>query len=225
MIAKAQLVEIRWLHEHQTAEPTGNDKATVDVQFNPETLKLTYTNQNAGGDQPGGSSKQFVGSGTSKLSVDLLFDTSVDGTDVRKQTQKVAHYIKAKAEEPAGSNKRVPPGVSFEWGSFVFPGVVDSMSETLDYFSEDGHPLRSTVSLGITRQEIEFYPKGKDGAYGGPGAPGSQPLDESLEGDSVRSVAARNNRGDDWKRIARANDIDNPLRVPPGRLLDTRRRV
>ena len=38
-------------------------------------------------------------------------------------------------------------GCRFEWGSFIFQGVVDSMDETLDYFSEEGVPLRATVSL------------------------------------------------------------------------------
>ena len=224
MIAKALLVEIKWSEKQQTAEPTGNKEATVEVQFNPETLKLTYANQNAGGDQPAGSSKQFVGSGTSKLSVDLLFDTTNDGSDVRKKTEKGAYYIKAQ-NTPNSEGKRVPPGVSFEWGSFVFRGVVDSMSETIDYFSEDGVPLRSTVSLGITRQEIEFFPKRAADIRFRDGTPGTRPLDQALEGDSVRSVAARNGRGDDWKGIADANDIDNPLQLPPGQMLDTGRRA
>ena len=34
------------------------------MQFNPETLTVTYTNQSAGGDQRGGSALQFVGKGT-----------------------------------------------------------------------------------------------------------------------------------------------------------------
>src|SRR3954464_12874124 len=132
MLQKARLVEIRWDAQQQKAEPVDGGRV-VEVQFNPENLKVTFANENRGGDQPGGSSRQFVGSGTSKLSVDLLFDTTDTGADVRRRTEEVAFFIEAKAE-PGDKSRRVPPGLRFEWGSFVFQGVVDQLSETLDYF-------------------------------------------------------------------------------------------
>src|SRR5262245_54288866 len=109
MLAKAQLVEIKWDAKQQTAKKV-NGQNDVQVQFNPQTLKLTYANENKGGDQPGGSTKQFVGSGTSKLAAELLFDTTDSGSDVRKQTQRVAYFIQAQPQSNK-KNVRVPPGI------------------------------------------------------------------------------------------------------------------
>lgn len=223
MLAKAKLVEIKWDAEQKTAEPVDDGKV-VETQFNPATLKLTFANQNRGGDQPGGSSKQFVGSGTSKLMVELLFDTSETGGDVRKQTEKVAFFITAKPDPNKSNNTRVPPGVRFEWGSFIFQGVVDSLEETLDYFSEEGLPLRASLTLNIARQAIEFVfgQAGQPSGAGAPGAvPGTKPLQPARAGDSIQSLAGRNGRGGDWQAIAAANGIEDPLRLSPGALVDT----
>jgi Contractile injection system tube protein len=85
MLSKAKLVEIKWDDMRKDAVK-GDPSRDVEVHFNPQSLKVSYANENKGGDQPGGSSKQFVGSGTSKLAVELVFDTSQSGQDVRKVT-------------------------------------------------------------------------------------------------------------------------------------------
>src|SRR6266702_4687760 len=50
------------------------------VQFNPETLKVSFANQIAtpsgAGDQSGTPARQFVGAGTTKLSLQLWFDVN-----------------------------------------------------------------------------------------------------------------------------------------------------
>lgn len=223
MPAKAKLVPIKWKDGQKSAEPL-TDVDPVEVQFNPQSLKINFANENKGGDQPGGSSKQFVGSGTSKMSVELLFDTTASGKDVRKQTEKVAFFIQAKPD-PKNKNKRVPPGISFEWGSFIFRGVVDSMDETLDYFSEEGVPMRATISLNITRQEIEFLfgdaaKSNGNSTAANAGSPGTSPLQAPRPGDSVQSLAGRNGNSGDWKAIASANDIDDPLRLSASALIN-----
>ena len=232
MVAKAKLVEIQWDADQRQATPVSGGK-TVDIQFNPESLKVTYANQNRGGNQPGGSGRQFVGSSTSKLSLELLFDTtevretSDNQNDVRKKTESVAYFIKPKAPQGnSRSSNRLPPGVSFEWGTFIFRGVVDSMDETLDYFSEQGVPMRATISLSIARQEIEFLfgspgqASGRGPAAAGTPPPGAAPLKPAQDGDNVQKMAGREGRSNDWKPIAAANGIDNPLRLQAGALLN-----
>src|ERR1700735_24846 len=93
-LATATFDEVYW-------DPTGKVNHTdggkkFQVQFNPQTLKLTYSNQKAGGDQPKGSSTQFVGRGVTKLSLELWFDValatvtgSTPAKDVRNLTQEV----------------------------------------------------------------------------------------------------------------------------------------
>jgi hypothetical protein len=223
MLTKAKLVEIKADSARPPEEAPGGK--SVEVQFNPQTLRLSYANQNKGGDQAAGSSAQYVGTRPSKLSVELLFDTTEDGSDVRERTKEVGYFIGAKVVRGGTVDvpPRVPPRVRFEWGTFIFRGIVDSMEETLDYFSERGIPLRATVALGLSQQEIEFNfgqpgPAAPGGA--GAGAPAREPLEPARPGDSVQQVAGRNGRSADWKAIAAANDIDDPLRLPAGALLD-----
>jgi hypothetical protein len=224
MVAKARLVEIKWDDKQKTAV-SPKDAKKVDVDFNPQTLKLSYANENKGGDQPGGSNKQFVGSGTSKLGVELVFDTTAKGIDVRERTKEVAYFVQAK-EQKDKKNTRVPPGISFEWGSFIFRGVVNAMSETLEYFSPEGVPLRATISLDISRQEIEylFGEPGKAGTATGSspsaGSPGQAPLDTARPDESIQQMAGRTGNSSDWKAIAAANNIDDPLRLPAGALIN-----
>lgn len=213
---RAKLKHIKW-DANQSQAKDGDPAKTVEVQFNPQTLKVSFSNKNAGGDQPGGSSTQFVGSGTTKLSVELLFDTTADGSDVRKKTEAVAFYIKADPESGSGSDsERVPPGVQFEWGSFIFRGIVDSMDETLDYFSEEGVPLRANISLSISRQEIEFIQSREKFKGGG----GGQPLTTAKFRDSIQKMAGDAGKSGDWKGIAAANNIDDPLRLSAGALIN-----
>ena len=75
-VAKAELREIKWVGKQVRDLPT-----RVKVQFNPETMKVALSNKKAGGDQRGGSAIQYVGKGTTKLSLDLWFDVTVPQTD------------------------------------------------------------------------------------------------------------------------------------------------
>jgi hypothetical protein len=221
---KAKLVEVKWDKKKPEPKPVPNGKV-VNVQFNPESLKVSYSNENRGGGQPGGGGGQFVGIGTSKMTVELLFDTTHTGRDVRRLTKDVAFFIepldprKRKGSKQNTSKNRVPPGIRFEWGTFLFSGVAESMEETLDYFSEEGVPLRATVSLSLTRQQVKFdLREGKGLGEGGSAqkTPDIEPIERALKNDSLQRMAGRNDRSDDWKPIAAANNIDNPRRLPPG---------
>src|SRR6185369_1270231 len=218
MLAKAKLVEIRWTGDPLQAETVpGHD---VPVQFNPQTMKLNFANEDNSGSQS--PPRQTTGSGTSKLAVELIFDTTTDGTDVRKNTEKIAYFVKAK---PGDNNRPAQPGVSCEWGSFIFRGVVKSIDETLDYFSDEGVPLRATISLSIARPNIEFIQApngaGQNRSPGQSAATGATaPLEPARANDNVQSLAARNGNSRDWKAIAAGNNIDDPLRLAPGALIN-----
>lgn len=214
-ITKAELVEIKKFSGSSDSLSQAEQANKLVVQFNPQSLKLNLSNQNTGGDQPGGSSKQFVGSGLSKLALELLFDTSATGADVRAETQKVAYFVMAQEQEKK-DDKRKPPNVRFQWGSFIFEGVIDSMDETLDYFSEQGVPLRATVSLSMSRDDIVILRGNAQSGGAGNNSGATSPLDAARPGDSIASMAARIGASADWKAIASANDIDDPLRLEAG---------
>ena len=230
-LLKAELREISWDDQQQVQE--GDPEKTVQVQFNPETLKVNFSNQKAGGDQRGGSAVQFVGAGSTKLSLDLWFDVTAplpDGSmqpdgDVRKLTEKVTYFI-TPTKVPGEEDKWIPPGVRFIWGTFLFDGVMDSLNENLEYFSEEGKPLRAGISISLSKQEIQFQfgdqtPPGN----GGENAPGTQPMQPARAGDSVQGMAARAGKPNDWKAIAAANNIENPRQLAAGALLDMSAKV
>ena len=123
----------------------------VKVHFNPASLQ--YTVSNTLKDQGSGSKKkQYVSQTTAKLTMDLVFDTTATGVDVRETTDKMAKLLK-----PHGpSGKQVPPLVEFGWGVYRFTGMVEQYKETLDFFAASGVPLRSSVNLTLSSQDVIF---------------------------------------------------------------------
>jgi hypothetical protein len=208
---------------------------TVHVQFNPETLKVSFANQiKTDGNQQGTSSTLYVGQGTTKMSVQLWFDVTaplreefeeykgVD--DVRQLTKKVAYFItptnvEVKNEKGQSETRYIPPGVRFIWGTFQFDGIMESLEESLEFFSPEGKPLRASVSLNLSQQKIEFIPP-PDPKPPGAGAPGTSPLAEAPSGSSLQKLAAGLGKAEEWQRIARNNGIENPRLLSPGQLID-----
>jgi hypothetical protein len=234
-VTKAELREL---------DPSGEEvpDSRVPVQFNPETLKVSFSNQvvppQGAGDQNGTSSIQYVGKGTTKLSVQLWFDVTsvlpqgeeaVD--DVRQLTKKVAYFITPKPTED-NPPKHIPPGVRFIWGTFQFDGIMESLEESLEFFSAEGKPLRASMTLSLSQQEIQFkirpsgaasgaQPNAADAARGTPQAPaGTRPMTPARAGSSLQQMASNRGKGGDWQAIAGANGIENPRRLAPGQLVD-----
>lgn len=241
-IVKAEIREL---------DAQGNETGKrVAVQFNPETLKLAFANQvaaPAGGggggssgaprrarDQRGSSTLQFVGKGTTKLTVQLWFDITAtvppgkeNVSDVRELTKEIVYFITSRQD-----GNQPPPGVRFLWGSFKFDGVMESLDESLEFFSNEGKPLRANLNIGLIQQGIEFVPpeaqSGNAAASGGPGTPastpGTKPLAQASSGSSLQGLAAglsgEIGAGLSWQDIASANGIENPRLLAPGQLID-----
>jgi hypothetical protein len=212
-------------------------KSKLTVQFNPETLKLSYSNQvvsptntesvaRKAVDQNGSATMQFVGKGTTKLTVQLWFDVtgpmppgSAAVTDVRTLTTKVVRLVTL-----AQGDKPVPPAVLFAWGTFQFNGIVDSVEESLEFFSSEGVPLRASINLSMAQQGVNFTPpkppKSADGATApGSGTPGTRALTLATAGQTLQGLAAAIGL-DNWQAIAAANNIDNPRLLSQGELID-----
>ncbi len=235
-LEKAQL----WELEDNFLNPKEGGKR-VSVQFNPESLKVSFANQiekpeGGAGAQKGSPTIQFVGSSTTKLALQLWFDVTqpiaesaipegaiAEGeekvTDVRKLTEQVAYFITPNEE----GKKPKPPATRFLWGSFQFDGIVESMEESLEFFSPEGKPLRASVSLNMTAQIIMFaFTKEEDKQPGTAGAarPGRKPMTQAPAGSTVQGLADGKGKGDNWQAIAAANGIENPRMLQPGQLLD-----
>jgi contractile injection system tube protein/LysM domain-containing protein len=227
-LAKAQLIEME--SDFQSEKQDGKK---VTVQFNPETLKVSFANQVApstgAGDQSGSAPMQFVGAGTTKLALQLWFDVTAqlsqaampDGAetvdDVRKLTQEVAYFI---TPQPSG-NQFIPPAVRFSWGTFLFEGIMESLEESLEFFSNEGRPLRASVSINLTKQKITQFGFGEANNPSSPNpGRGRRPLTQAAAGSTLQGLASSLGKGDNWQAIAEANGIENPRMLQPGQLID-----
>ncbi|MFL6774103.1 MAG: peptidoglycan-binding protein [Sphingomicrobium sp.] len=219
-LARAALIELK---QDLSTELPGGKK--VDVQFNPESMKVTLANQveqPKSGDQSAGTAGiQFVGAGNSKLALTLWFDVTAMAQnpldDVRRLTREVVYFMNPKPSE-RDKSKLSPPGLRFSWGSFIFDGVIEGLEESLEFFSAAGKPLRSSIALTMMQQKILVAKVAGSGVL--TGRPGQRPFAAAKQGQSLQQMANASGKGGNWQSIADANGVEDPLRMPPGKLID-----
>jgi hypothetical protein len=127
---------------------TGN---AIEVQFNPVSLNYEVSNSL---DQQNrdATRRQIVTQSNARLSLELQFDSTPTGKSVREQTLPIKRLLRPDEADTQETFDIVPPLVRFEWGSFIFSGLIESYRETLDFFSPEGVPLRAQVSIAMTHQ-------------------------------------------------------------------------
>lgn len=132
----------------RAAEVATSGGIALTVDFDPKTLSLTYTPtgtttaaaQTATGTHAKTPPQQTGQS--SALTVELTFDTTTTGGSVQEKTDQLVRLTYANEQ-----SRRV---VRFSWGSFLFFGTVQAMTQTIDFFSEAGVPLRAAVNLTLS---------------------------------------------------------------------------
>lgn len=147
----------------QNGNPTGEP---IQADFNPTSMQYSITNTAAQGSGRGRS--RAVDESTGKLTMDLVFDTTDSGDDVRNKTEKIALLMRPDAS-------RATPILLVTWGNFSFQGALDQYRETLEFFSPEGMPLRATLSLGFTTvteqnrtpDKVFAFSSGRTGSIGG----------------------------------------------------------
>jgi hypothetical protein len=227
----------------------GAGAVSMTVDFDPESIELSYTTLGAV------SGKDTTSQGTlsktapqqtgqsSTMSITLMFDTSTTNASVQDRTNPlVALTLPAQLGSEAPSR----PVVRFQWGSFVYIGTIESMTQTIDFFSDSGVPLRASVHLSL-HEVAPPSPSSGSGLGGGLGLSfganagltasaslgasaslsasatagiGTAPLTLSQSGDTMQGIAARSGGAVSWQAIATANGIDNPRLVPAGTIVD-----
>jgi len=196
----------------------------ITVHFNP--LSLVYSVENSNPPQSGPPKKvQYVAQFSGKLTMDLQFDTTDTGADVRTVTNQVAMFMQASvnataaaasAAPPSGSSNssapppKAPPVLMFQWGTYQFQGIMDSFKETIDFFSADGVALRALVSIQLSRQD-NVFDEGSN--LSGPTSAGS--IVPSSSGDSALSMATRGGDPGAQRQLGTDNGLDS-LRFTAG---------
>lgn len=221
----------------------------IPVQFNPNSLRINYSNTMAAERSTGRSASpapQYIDKSESTFSVQLIYDTTVPGpaqgefswtkesvnnnssyleqektgeathqanTDVRNLTKKITDQFIDPTKSPQSNGHSVPRKCQFEWGAFIFRGMISSYSETLDFFSPEGIPLRATVALTLKEDSFQFEQLNiaakQRAALGFSNAANSQTATAPASAAPATAAAAAGKNPKDWRDIAMLNGIED----------------
>ncbi|MFP5363471.1 MAG: LysM peptidoglycan-binding domain-containing protein, partial [Thermoleophilia bacterium] len=199
----------------------------IDCLFNPAQYAMTKVNNYQVQSVPGMSfgAPQFVGGAPREMTVELLFDVTLS-QPAKPSVRPITDALFKMMEVPAGgagSAGKAPPTVTFRWGAFEsFKAVATRLDVQFVLFRADGEPVRAWTRMDLL--QVAADPRS------GSATPAAQnPTTRAAEagstcvvcdGDSLQSLAY-DAYGDptQWRLIARANDIHDPLRLRPGRRL------
>ncbi|MEO8609186.1 MAG: hypothetical protein ABI690_14950 [Chloroflexota bacterium] len=151
----------------------------------------------------------FGNGGAQTLSLTLHFDTQAKKADVRAYTQPLWKMMMIDENgKSQRTGKGEPPPVKFEWGKLTFKAVITSMSEKFSVFTATGIPVRSTVDISLQQYLDEADVPPQILAAAGEEAAKEQKM---KQGDRIDNVA-----GTSYRKMAAANNINNPLNIPSG---------
>ncbi len=209
----------------------------IEVQFNPAEYKITDSvsfneEERRGDNEP---VVTYSGTTTSTLNVKLYFDcdemlsistlkskvqslmsltqepnpTDLMSSPILKQIDKIVELTKIDGDEHR------PPQVAFVWGALQFAGFITSATTTYTMFDKAGRPLRATVDVVMKGSNIAL-----DQRKSPLMSPDRTKARVLTEDSNIWSIAEKE-YGDvrEWRRIADANGIMNPLDIPVGKVL------
>jgi len=210
----APLTKLRITTDSQDSEP-------IIVLFNPSEYSIEDSSKWEEQERPTEKPElHYTGGERRKLSMDLFFDSYEEGQDVRQFTRQIAQLL-----EVDTTNNR-PPVCTLAWGEsssqppndadFPFEGVLESLKQQFVLFKSDGTPVRARLTVSfkqfrLPEAEAKRNPK-----------PRSFPAKTYtlVQGDTLSGIAARLwRKPEEWRRIADANQIQNPLQLTPGQVL------
>ncbi len=195
-----------------------NTSTKVTCQFNPKDLSITksvkwVTQQIAGQDVP---QTQFAGGEAQDLTVELWFDSTDTGSDVRNKYKALLTMAEIdQTKKDPKTFKGEPPQCKFQWGTYLsFTGVIKQISQSFSLFKGDGTPLRA--KLQVTFSETAQPKKGQNPTTRAE----SRKVWVVHEGQTLDWIAFQE-YGDPacWRHIAETNDLANPLDLRPGQVL------
>ena len=195
----------------------------VPCLFNPETISVGKRNGWAADPMPGKGvpTLRFTGAGSGWMRLELVFDTTADGSPVTKYTGPIVGLMDIDASLPGANpdtNNARPPTVTFHWGDLhSFAAVVSDLTVSFTYFSSSGVPLRALMRLELRQYEQSqaFGPQNPTS-----GTPRPHRVHRVQPGETLDRISARYyNDSTRWRALAVANGIEDPLAVRPGSLL------
>ncbi len=182
-------------------------------QFNPATLSVKRENtfeKKEENQKP--TTVEYKSSGPVCLAIpDVIFDTYEQRTSVRStyvdKLEKMMDYDKT---------SHVIPVISFVWGQFSgssehtpnYAFYMKGLDVEYSLFLPDGTPVRAKVKMSL--EQVTWDPKDKQ-------SPDHAKLYVVRQGDTLQGIAQREYEDPrEWRRIAKLNNISDPLEIRPG---------
>jgi hypothetical protein len=193
------------------------ENKTIEVMFNPKdyahSLNVEWEGENE--DIP-----EFKRSNFGTLTITLFFDSYEKGVDVREdheirssgKVRKIAgtkRIIELGLPSVEGKDSKRPPICLFSWGKFNFKCVIENVKQEFTMFLSNGIPVRAKVTITmkpVTSVQDTLKMKGIEAC---------RKIRIVKEGDRLDIIAAEELKDPLlWRKIAKANDIADPLNFP-----------
>ncbi len=190
----------------------------VKVMFNPSEYNLIYSADVSAPETSGEKKNKteekdpfFEKVKLEDFTVKLIFDTYesheniTQGTDVRILTEEITRLIVPRD----GAVKKQPPVCLFLWGTFQYKGIITKIDQKFILFLPDGTPVR--VELTVTFKAIFTQEEMEKNT----GLWACRKAWTVKSGDRLDLIAAKELKNALlWRKIAKENDIKDPLNFP-----------
>jgi nucleoid-associated protein YgaU len=131
---------------------------------------------------------------------------------LEREVEDLENQLKGRA---AGS-KGAPPKCKFVWGNFSFIAIMESVKVTFNMFLPNGTPIRAQAKVKMKQiEEQALYEPQNPTTRSAPRKTWTVKAGQTLDWIAYQEY------GDPslWRRLARLNDLDNPLDLVPGQVL------
>jgi nucleoid-associated protein YgaU len=191
--------------------------------FNPAELTISKSNSWQAPEKKGANTHEltFQSGQPGTLTFSMVLDTTDNGDEVTKHTDKLLELMKVdpqlKGSDPK-RNKARPPWVEFHWGALhSFKAVIERMQIKFTYFGSSGKPLRAKVDITLKQfNDKEHLPLQNPTSH----TPTLHTMHRVVHGETLDRIAATHYADSTrWRLIAEANAVDDPIDLPPGTLL------
>lgn len=208
------------LKDAAAGSPTGAAGAgagtrLIEFRFNPEQYSITKTAKWTSDSQKRAEEApppQFEGTEARTMDLSILLDETESGNSVQSDVEKLFDCCTPSAQS-IDNNQPRPPYVVFAWGTyFSFTAYITSVTAKYTLFRPTGMPIRAECTLKLTE-----VPEARPRQNPTSGSLEAQRVYTVSTGDTLASVAFREYADAAlWRALALANDIDDPMRLPPG---------
>jgi hypothetical protein len=187
----------------------------LNLPFNPTEYSIEKKNNFAQAVVPGLDSPVIqYGSGDARtLSLEVLLDTY---TTENQQDLRAAYLDQIDKLLEVDGDLHAPPLCKVIWGSLQFVGVLEDAKKQFVLFLDDGTPVRARVSLSFK----EYVPVDVQVRAAPRSSPDRYKRRVIQDGEQLWHIAEEAyGEPSQWRLLAEANRIDDPLRLRVGATL------